>query len=65
MVTTAEKEKVRQLTIIPHPKMSDPILNSLVTLTLETLYEGNSVLIFCSSRMMTADTAVCFRVYLV
>jgi len=55
---TTEQEKIRQLAVIPHPKMSDPLLNSVVSLTLETLYEGNSVLIFCSSRLLTVDTAV-------
>jgi replicative superfamily II helicase len=44
--------------VLPHPKMGDALLNSVVTLTLETIQEGNSVLIFCSSRMMTVDTAV-------
>ena len=38
--------------------MGVALLNSVVTLTLETLQEGNSVLIFCASRMMTVDTAV-------
>jgi len=52
------KKKIRQLSVIPHPKMSDPLLNSVVSLTLETLHEGNSVLIFCSSRLLTVDTAV-------
>jgi replicative superfamily II helicase len=39
--------------------MRDALINSVVTLTLETIREGNSVLVFCSSRMMTVDTAVC------
>jgi replicative superfamily II helicase len=55
---TTEKETIRQLSVIPHPKMSDPLLNSVVSLTLETLHEGNSVLVFCSSRLLTVDTAV-------
>jgi len=63
MVNTADKEKVRQLDIIPHPKMADPMLNSLVTLTLETLKEDNSVLIFCSSRLMAVETAVRNPIY--
>jgi replicative superfamily II helicase len=53
-----EDNPLRQLTVIPHPKLGDPLLNSVVSLTLESLNQGHSVLIFCSSRMMTVDTAV-------
>ena len=58
MITTVDSQSVRQLSVLPHPKMGDGLLNSVVTLTLETLEEGNAVLVFCSSRMMTVDTAV-------
>jgi hypothetical protein len=38
----------------------DGVMFSLSLLAMETLSEGHSVLIFCSSRMMTVDTAVLF-----
>jgi len=53
-----EKQPIRQLSVIPHPRMTDSLLNSIITLTLETLQDGHSVLVFCASRFMTVETAV-------
>lgn len=50
---------VRSIGASPHKDLSDPVLNSVVTLAHETASAGYGVLVFAGSRSMTESVARC------
>ncbi|KAJ4163210.1 hypothetical protein LMH87_004953 [Akanthomyces muscarius] len=50
---------VRSISASPHKELSDPVLNSVVTLAHETASAGYGVLVFAGSRSMTESVARC------